>query len=315
LFCVLMEKDKFISYIQFEKRYSLHTVNAYRIDLEQFYNFLETHYGIASITGVNHMIIRSWTVDLMEQKVSARSVNRKLSTLKSFFNFLLREGIVDHNPMRKITSPRTSKRLPVFIEKEKMDTLLDVIDFGEGFPSYRDRIIIEMLYNTGMRLAELINIKETDIDFHHSTIKVLGKRNKERLIPFSDKFKSLLKNYLSQKAIFLVQPQNFAAPSMQTQNFASQSKNYFFITNRGRQLYPKFVYRIVTTYLGQITTLTKRSPHVLRHTFATHLLNNGAELNAVKELLGHATLSATQVYTHNTIEKLKRIYHQAHPKA
>ena len=312
-----MEKDHFINYIQFEKRYSQHTVIAYRHDIEQFYDFLSERYGITLIGEVNYMIIRSWLVNLMENKLSARSVNRKLTTLKSFYKFLCIQGVIEQNPMLRVISPKSSKRLPVFVEKEKMDLLFENIEFGSGFSALRDKLIIEILYNTGMRLSELIHLKETDLDFHHSVIKVLGKRNKERLIPFSGKFASVLKEYLQEKNQFLVQTQNFESQpnSIQIQNLASQQNDFFFITDNGRQLYPKYVYRIVTSYLGQVTTLSKKSPHILRHTFATHLLNNGADLNAVKELLGHANLSATQVYTHNTIEKLKRIYHQAHPKA
>ena len=242
-------------------------------------------------------MIRSWLVHLMEHQVGSRSVNRKLTTLKSFYKFLLREGIMEENPMRKITSPKIAKRLPVFIEKDKMEMLFDDTGFGEGYPGTRNRLILEIFYSTGMRLSELVNLKETDIDFHHDTIKVLGKRNKERLIPFSKKFESLMKSYLDEKGSVF------------------GDTDVLFLTDKGRKIYPKMVYRIVSRYLGAVTTMEKKSPHVLRHTFATHLLNNGAELNAVKELLGHASLSATQVYTHNTIEKLKRIYKQAHPKA
>jgi integrase/recombinase XerC len=301
LLVFLMEKDNFINYIQFEKRYSPHTVIAYRTDLEQFYEFLSRQYGISDIIEVNHSMIRSWLISMLEKQNSPRSINRKITTLKSFYKFLNKEGIINNNPVRKIITPRTSKRLPVFVEKERMDTLLDEIDFGEGVHALRDRLIIEMFYATGMRLSEMLNLKVSDIDFHHSTIKVLGKRNKERLIPFSDKFGKLLKAYISARRDAI--------------NGVSISVPFLFFTNSGRKMYPKKIYRIVNTYLGQVTTIEKKSPHVLRHTFATHLLNNGAELNAVKELLGHANLSATQVYTHLTIEKLKKIYHQAHPKA
>jgi integrase/recombinase XerC len=297
-----MEKDKFINYIRFEKRYSPHTVTAYRTDLEQFYEFLDKQYGISCITDVSHSMIRSWLVFLLEKENSPRSINRKISTLKSYYKFLIKEGIIDQNPIRKIITPRSSKRLPVFIEKEKMDILLDEIDFGEGFSSLRDHLILEMFYATGMRLSELVNLKESDIDFHHSTIKVLGKRNKERLIPFSDKFGKLLKSYIHNRRDAI-------------NGVSTISPISLFITDTGRKIYPKMVYRTVIAYLGQVTTIEKKSPHVLRHTFATHLLNNGAELNAVKELLGHANLSATQIYTHITIEKLKKIYQQAHPKA
>jgi integrase/recombinase XerC len=303
-----MEKGKFIDYIQYEKRYSPHTVSAYRNDLDQFYSFLETKYGITAIREVTHPVIRSWLVHLMEEKISPRSVNRKLTTLKSFYKFLLKEGVVIENPMRKITSPRTPKKLPSFVEKEKMELLFETVEFRQGFPGLRDRLILEMLYATGMRLSELVNLKEADIDFHQSTLKVLGKRNKERLIPFSNKLSILVRQYLQERN-----------PFIESLNIRDQEgggiPSGLFITDSGRNVYPRFVYRVVHKYLSQVTTLAKRSPHLLRHTFATHLLNNGAELNAVKELLGHANLSATQIYTHNTIEKLKKIYKQAHPKA
>ncbi len=303
-----MEQGKFIDYIQYEKRYSPHTVSAYRNDLDQFFSFLKKQYEITDIRDVTHPMIRSWLVSLMEEKITPRSVNRKLTTLKSFYRFLLREGQVSINPMRKIISPRTSKKLPSFVEREKMEMLFEKINFGEGFPALRDCLILEILYATGMRLSELINLKETDIDFHQSALKVLGKRNKERIIPFSNKFATLLKTYLQGKKSWLenAEPEK---PSGTPEEF------WLLITDSGKKAYPRFIYRAVTKYLSQVTTLQKISPHVLRHTFATHLLNNGAELNAVKELLGHANLSATQVYTHNTIEKLKTIYKQAHPKA
>jgi integrase/recombinase XerC len=304
----MMEKEKFIDYIQYEKRYSPHTVSAYRNDLDQFFSFLDIQYNISDIQEVTHPMIRSWLVLLMEEKISPRSVNRKLTTLKSFYKFLLREGKVSINPMRKIISPRISKKLPSFVEKEKMAMLFETINFGTGFPALRDQLILEILYVTGMRLSELINLKETDIDFHQSTLKVLGKRNKERLIPFSSKFAVFLKTYLQGKKTYLENTE-FPGPS------GNLDDPWLLITDSGKKSYPRYIYRAVTKYLSRVTTLQKISPHVLRHTFATHLLNNGAELNAVKELLGHANLSATQVYTHNTIEKLKIIYKQAHPKA
>ncbi|MDP1622461.1 MAG: tyrosine-type recombinase/integrase [Bacteroidales bacterium] len=290
-------KQRFLAYLQYEKRYSDHTVTAYRTDLDQFFEYLHDQYNVEDIVEVNHPMIRSWLVDRMENGIGARSITRKLTTLKSFYKYLLREGVVEINPMQKITSPKISKRLPVFIDKDKMDLVLDHHDFGEGYRGTRDRLILELFYSTGMRLSELVNLKETDLDFHHDTIKVLGKRNKERLIPFSYNFKSMMILYLEEK----------------TKTFGEI--NNLFLTDSGAPAYPKMIYRIVTRYMGEVTTLEKKSPHVLRHTFATHLLNNGAELNAVKELLGHANLSATQVYTHNTIDKLKRIYKQAHPKA
>jgi integrase/recombinase XerC len=308
-----MEKERFIDYIQFEKRYSPHTVTAYRNDLEQFFSYLDRMYGIRETGNVNHTMIRSWLVTLMEENISPRSVIRKITTLKSFYKFLLKENLVSVNPMKRIISPKTSQRLPVFVEKEKMEILMKVEEVKMDFPGYRDRLILELLYSTGMRLSELVNLKESDIDFHHSTLKVVGKRNKERLIPFSSKMGGTLKTYLELKKTFL--------SSLYTGRISEnyQMNNYpdvpLLVTDKGTPVYPKFVYRLVTVSLMAVTTLEKRSPHVLRHTFATHLLNNGAELNAVKELLGHANLSATQVYTHSTIEKLKKVYKQAHPRA
>ena len=226
------------------------------------------------------------------------------------YKYLIREGMATQNPMRKVTTPKMSRKLPVFVEKEKMDLLLDSGTFGTGFPAFRDYLVIEMFYATGMRLSELVNLSESDVDFHNSTLKVLGKRNKERLIPFTDKFGKVLKIYISEKSAFVAE-----LPAKTPSISPASSPVPLLITNSGNRMYPKMVYRIVTTHLGEVTTLEKKSPHILRHTFATHLLNNGADLNAVKELLGHANLSATQIYTHNTIEKLKKIYKQAHPKA
>lgn len=288
-------REGFIQYIQYEKRYSPHTVLAYRNDLEQFFGFLSERYQVGDVREVTYQMVRSWLVELMENGVTPRSVNRKLTTLKSFFRYLVRDGSIDVNPMARVVSPKTPKRLPVFLEEEKMELLFSGVDFGEGYPGIRNRLIVELFYATGMRLSELVGLKETDIDFSNATIKVLGKRNKERLIPFGNSVRELMKTYLAEKQIF--------------------ASEYLFLTDKGKRIYPRMVHRIVTWILGNVTTLGKKSPHVLRHTFATHLLNNGAELNAVKELLGHANLSATQVYTHNTIEKLKKVYKQAHPRA
>jgi integrase/recombinase XerC len=290
-----INRDAFLEYIQFEKRFSNHTLVAYTNDLNQFIIYLSTVYEIKNVVEVNHTIIRSWIVSLMEQKITPRSVNRKITTLKTFYKFLLRQSIVIENPMLKIQAPKTSKRLPVFVEKEKMDTLLDNVDFGDDVEGQRNKLIIELFYATGMRLSELINLKQANIDLHSLQMKVLGKRNKERIIPFNREIKNEIQKYIKTKE--------------------SLPNEFLFETKTGTKLYDKLVYRIITTYLAQITTLDKKSPHVLRHTFATHMLNNGADLNAIKELLGHANLSATQVYTHNTVEKLKNIHQQAHPKA
>ncbi|MCD4745235.1 MAG: tyrosine recombinase XerC [Bacteroidales bacterium] len=295
-----MLKENFIQYIQFEKRYSSNTVIAYQKDLDQFFSFINNEYNIYNLNDVDYLMIRSWLVNLMELSLTTRSVNRKLTTLKSFYKYLIKEGVIKENPMIKIISPKTSKKLPVFVEKKKMDLLFDDIDFGNNFCGIRDRLILEMFYHTGMRLSELVNLLHSDIDIYNSTIKVLGKRNKERIIPFGNNLKDLLSQYINIKQKLFRK---------------KEESKYFFTTEKGRKIYNKLVYRIVNLYLGKVTTLDKKSPHVLRHTFATHMLNNGADLNSIKELLGHANLSATQIYTHNTIEKLKNIYKQAHPRA
>ena len=287
-----MHKEKFIHYLQHEKRYSPHTIKSYNTDLQQFVAFLASEFQIQSPRKVNFQFVRTWIINLLNNNISSRSVNRKITTLKTYFRFLMREGIVEISPMQKVISPKTSKRLAVFVEEIKMDELLNEIDFGEGYLGERDRLILELFYFTGMRLSELINLKKKDVDFTNNTILVLGKRNKERLIPLTTYILSKIKNLnLSNKSIFL------------------------FTSDKRKQISAKQVYRLVNKYLGKVTSLDKKSPHILRHTFATHMLNNGADINAVKELLGHANLSATQVYTHNTIEKLKTIYKQAHPRA
>jgi len=290
-----VSKNSFTQYLQFEKRFSNHTLVAYSNDLMQFFTFLEKTYEINTIEEINHTIVRSWIVSLMEQTITPRSVNRKITTLKTFYKYLLRQQLISENPMLKIQSPKTSKRLPVFVEKEKMDLLLDVVDFGKDEDGIRNKLIIEIFYNTGMRLSELINLKIANIDLFSFQLKVLGKRNKERIIPFNRELKNEIQNYIKSKK--------------------DLPNEFLFETQKGKKLNAAMVYGVVHNYLSQVTTIDKKSPHVLRHTFATHMLNNGADLNAIKELLGHANLSATQVYTHNTVEKLKTIHKQAHPKA
>ena len=287
-------RKEFIDFIQFEKRASNNTLLAYSNDLFQFVNYLDTVYEIKSITEVGHTIIRSWVVSLVEQKISSRSINRKITTLKSFYKFLIRQNIILEDPMLKILSPKVPKRLPSFIEKDKMDTLLDDTFFGDDFEGIRNKLIIEVFYATGIRLSELINLKQSNVDLYLCQIKVLGKRNKERIIPFNTILKEQIQQYIILKA--------------------DVKSEFFFINKNGKKLYEKFIYRLVKTYLSQITSAKKKSPHVLRHSFATHMLNNGADLNAIKELLGHTSLAATQIYTHNTVEKLKSIHKQAHPK-
>ena len=291
-------KESFLSYLQYEKRYSKHTLVSYDCDLSQFYSFLSS-YGIkeSELVDLNFKDVRKWIVFLMNEGCSARTVNRKLSSLKSFFKYLLRESFIQQNPMDKVVGPRQGKKLPNFIAEDSM-RLLQEIDFGEGFEGIRDRLVIEMFYHTGMRLSELMNLKISSFDRSASVVRVLGKRDRERIIPVSNILETLLDEYLEQR--FLL---------------CSDEGGFLILTDRAKPAYEKLLYRIVTKHLSKITTLSKKSPHVLRHTFATHLLNNGAELNAIKELLGHSNLSATQIYTHVSFERLNDIYKQAHPRA
>ncbi len=287
-------RDSFLKYLQFEKRVSPHTVTAYSSDLDQFFIHLQTNYQVKDLSEINHILVRNWIVELMDQKISPRSVNRKITTLKTFYKYLLRQNTVSENPMLKIISPKTSKRLPVFVEKDNMNTLLDTIPFGEDLEGVRNKLIIELFYATGIRLSELITLKQANVDLEACQIKVLGKRNKERILPFNSQIRDSIQLYMNKK------------PGLPGE--------FLFQLKSGKKMYEKFVNRIVNKYLSEVTTLDKKSPHVLRHTFATHMLNNGADLNAIKELLGHANLAATQVYTHNTVEKLKTVHKQAHPK-
>lgn len=293
----ILVKEQFLEYIRLEKRYSSHTCRAYSTDLEMFYNFISQEFQVSEIGQVEHGMIRSWLARESQRKISSRSIQRKISVLRSYFKFLINEKIVVNNPMEKIVAPRVSRRLPYFIDSVKMDTLLDETDFGSGFRGIRNRLIIQLLYTTGIRLSELQSLTVENIDFRAGTIRVSGKRNKERIIPLTPEMVKGLDAYI------LVREKQYGTGGS------------LFLSDSGKPMYPKAVYLIVKKYLGTITTHSRRSPHTLRHTFATQLLNNGADLNAVKELLGHASLAATQVYTHNTIEKLKNIYNQAHPKA
>jgi integrase/recombinase XerC len=295
-----MYQKNFITYIRYEKRCSPNTVTAYDRDLSQFFEYLEQEYQINSIKEVNHQMIRSWIIGLANNKVTSRSINRKISVLKSFYRYLIKEKVISGNSTSKIISPKSGKKLPEFVSKEKMDELFDTINFGESFCGVRDKLILELFYHSGMRLSELVNLTDDSIDFYNQQIKILGKRNKERIIPFIKKIGDSMQNYVSCR-------ENVLSSREQIQPF--------FVTEKGKKIYEKLVYRIVHNYLSRVSTLHKKSPHVLRHTFATHMLNNGADLNAVKELLGHANLAATQIYTHNTIDKLKTIYKQAHPRA
>jgi integrase/recombinase XerC len=295
-----MYTDRFIQFLQFEKRYSHNTVIAYKQDLAQFHSYLEKQYNIIGIEQATFPLIRSWIVNLSNENIGNRSINRKLSVLKTFYRYLIKENLISDNPMLKVLSPKTRKRLPEFVREEKMDELLDDVDFGNEFTGIRDKLIIEMFYFTGMRLSELVNLRDDDINLPSRQIKVLGKRNKERIIPIIDQLINSINAY------YLVR-ENILGKH--------EPNPYFFVTNKGKRIYNELVYRCVNSYLGMVSTLNKKSPHILRHTFATHMLNNGADLNAIKEILGHSNLAATQVYTHNTIEKLKSIYKLAHPRA
>jgi len=289
--------DQFCDYLTHQKRYSSHTIIAYKNDLSQFYSFLDSSYNISEITEVTSPIIRSWIVSLLEDNNSPNSINRKISTLKTFFKYLQKNKLIVENPLLKIISPKTKNRLPVFVKETEIENLFDQIIYEDTYEGRRDQLILELFYSTGIRLSELIELKINSFDFNKSTLKVLGKRNKERIIPFSNNLNTKIQHYLNYR------------------NKIEPINDYFFLTNNNKKLYPKFVYRLVNTYLSLVTKISKKSPHILRHTFATHMLNKGADLNAIKEILGHANLSATQVYTHNTIEKLKNIHQQAHPKA
>ncbi|MBS1666934.1 MAG: tyrosine-type recombinase/integrase [Bacteroidetes bacterium] len=289
----------FIDYLKFEKRYSEHTIRSYRDDLAAFFEYLSQYSGELKLEEISSALIRSWLADLKNKQLSSRSINRKISTLKSFFRYQLKEGNLEQTPMNKIISPKISKRLPVYIEQKDMETLFSYVEFPDNWKGQTDRLLLEIFYNTGMRLSELIGIKESQIDFGNNAIKVLGKGNKERIIPISGDMMGSIRHYIKTKK----------------QALEPISHDCLLVNDKGKKLYPKYVYLCVKQYLSAVTTVQQKSPHVLRHSFATHLTNSGAELNSIKELLGHASLAATQVYTHNTIEKLKDVYKKAHPKA
>lgn len=287
----------FCDYLTHQKRYSLHTVIAYKKDLEQFFEFLDKFYQSSSPSEVKASFVRSWMVEMINQEISPTSINRKISTLKSFYKYLHKNQIVNNNPLLKVITPKTKKRLPTFIKEEEINNLFLESDIELTYPNLRTRLIIELLYSTGMRLSELIELNTDSFNYTFNQVKVIGKRNKERIIPLNENLKTLIKSYMTERTQI------------------STNIDSLFLTDNLKKLYPKFVYRAVNLYLSSVTNVAKKSPHVLRHTFATHMLNNGADLNAIKEILGHSSLSATQVYTHNTIEKLKNIHNQAHPRA
>jgi integrase/recombinase XerC len=292
--------ESFINYLEYEKRSSSHTVLAYRKDLEQAQEFVSISFSIEELPNCSHPELRAWIIDLVEQGLSQTTINRKLATLRSFYKFLMRSKIIQKDPTYKLKSLKTPKRLPEFIQEETIESVLEEDVYETSFEGFRDRMVMEFLYLTGVRLSELLSLKWKDLDLHEVQVKVLGKRKKERIIPIT---KSLERNIILYKKVF-------------EERFSKiEGDEYFIVTNKGEQSYSVMIYRIVRKYLDLFAQTSKRSPHLLRHTFATHLLNKGADLNAVKDLLGHANLAATQVYTHNSMEKLKAVFEQAHPKA
>lgn len=290
--------DSFLDYLQYERNYSEETIKSYREDLRQFEEFAREEIGDSAPSEVKAELVREWIVSLMDRGYTSTSINRKLSSLRSFYKFLLRKGEVAVNPLQKITGPKNKKPLPAFLRESDMDRLLDEVDFGEGFKGCRDHMIIEMFYATGVRLLELIGLDNKDVDFSSSLIKVTGKRNKQRLIPFGEELKIAMMEYVDVR--------NEAVPIR---------TNAFFVRENGERLSRSIVENLVKRNLSKVVTLKKRSPHVLRHTFATTMLNHDAELGAIKELLGHESLATTEVYTHTTFEELKKVYNLAHPRA
>jgi integrase/recombinase XerC len=289
----------FLQHLTYEKRLSQHTLTAYAKDLEQFKEFLEKTYQLQDLAKADFRMIRGWAVSMVEAELHHRSVNRKLATLRSFYGYLLRCKAITINPMLRVSSLKTDKPLPQFVEEKSLQLLFDEITFPLDFEGTRDRLVLELLYGTGMRLAELITLRDGDVNVYDQTLRVFGKRSKERVVPIYKGLVEMIKQY----------------QQCRNEQFPNPPDQSLILTNKGEPVYPVLIQRIVKKYLSAVTSLQKRSPHILRHTFATHLLNNGADLNSIKDLLGHSSLAATQVYTHNSIEKLKKIYKQAHPKA
>ncbi len=290
--------NSFLDYLQYERNYSEETIKSYREDLCQFEKFAREEIGDSALSEVKAELVREWIVSLMDKGYTSTSINRKLSSLRSFYKFLLRKGEVCVNPLQKITGPKTKKPLPTFLRESEMDKLLDEVDFGEGFKGCRDHMIIEMFYATGMRLSELIGLDDKNVDFSSLLIKVTGKRNKQRLIPFGEELKNAMIEYVNVR-----------------NEIVQARTDAFFVRESGERLSRSIVENLVKRNLSKVVTLKKRSPHVLRHTFATTMLNHDAELGAIKELLGHESLATTEVYTHTTFEELKKVYNQAHPRA
>lgn len=294
----MLDHDAFLAYLEVEKRYSPHTVSNYARDLRQLDAFLQSHYGTIQVNEISHDMLRSWVVELMESELAPRSIQRKISAVRTFFKVMRREGRISVNPTVQMRGPKAPKRLPKFVPETDMDQVMDGSNFTDDFPGARDALIMALLYETGMRQAELIGLRAQDVIVDRQELRVTGKRNKERRIPISQRLLKQIEAYTAYKEA----------------TFSPSNDPSLLVTNTGKKLYPSFVYLTVNRYLKRNTTIQQKSPHVLRHTFATHMLNHGADLNAIKEVLGHTSLAATQVYTHNSIEQLKKIHQQAHPK-
>lgn len=290
---------EFLSYLTFQKRYSRHTIISYENDLTAFFDFISIEFNIINLPEISASMIRSWLASLKENKISSKSINRKISTLKSFFKYQLKMNTIEVNPVSSITSLKISKRLPSFIEQKDINTLFSEVEFLNTWEDKTNRLLLMIFYHTGIRLSELINLKQSHIDKRNSTIKVLGKGNKERVIPVNNILLKEIDNYILE----------------QKKKIPDILNDFLLINKKGKKLNPKSVYNIVKKYLANVSTNKRKSPHILRHSFATHLTNNGADINAIKELLGHASLASTQIYTHNSIDKLKQIHKQAHPKS
>jgi integrase/recombinase XerC len=294
----MSHQESFINYLKYEKRYSQLTAIAYKKDLDQFEEFFVKTIGDFNVEEINDKIARLWVIDLMDGGLTARTVNKKISALKSFYKYLLRLEVVKENNLVNVIVPKVRKKLPQFVEEKNLNHLLDDGFFGGDFEALRDKLIVSLFYGSGIRLAELMRLRDTDVNQSESLLKVLGKRNKERIIPYPRSLNELIHQYkLERNQLF------------------DGSTSTLFVTSTGKPVYEKLIYRVVNKYLALVTTIDQKSPHVLRHTFATHMLNRGADLNAVKEMLGHSNLSATQIYTHTSLEKIRKVYRQAHPRS
>jgi integrase/recombinase XerC len=294
-----MKIASFLQFLEYEKRFSSHTITAYKKDLEQYCEYLIEECGLNNVGEAQHQHLRSWMVSLISEGRKPKTIHRKLSTLKSYYRFMISRGWLTHNPTEHVVAPKTASRLPAQFQKETLHRLFDLIPFEDDFPGVRNRLLLELLYATGMRRSELINLKTEDVNTSLQQIQIKGKGGKTRLVPVSRELLKKIEHYLK----------------IREENFPQLTIKNIFVTDKGKVLYPKFVYRVANKYLSLVSDNEYKGPHALRHSFATHLSENGADLNAIKELLGHSSLASTQVYMHNSIERLKKVYQQAHPKA